>query len=132
VKNIIVGIEIGGTNTVWGHVSENGECKIVSRFKTQEFLLFEDFFQHLSSEISAFLAKKKYQLRGIGIAAPNANRNKGVIDNAANLPWKGCIRIKEKFIQKFAVNVVLDNDANAAAFGEKKATVMQKIIRILS
>ncbi len=119
MKEIKIGIEIGGTNIVWGYLSEEGESKIVSRLKTQAFFQFDDFFQQISREITLFLEEKNYKLKGIGIAAPNANRKKGIIDNAANLPWKGCIEIKEKFMQKFSVDVVLDNDANAAAIGEK-------------
>ncbi len=119
MEKIKIGIEIGGTNTAWAYLSEKGESRIISRLKTQDFLTFDDFFQYLSQDISIFLEAENYTLQGIGIAAPNANRKQGIIDNAANLPWKGSIRMKEKFMQKFAVDVVLDNDANAAAIGEK-------------
>ena len=119
MKEIKIGIEIGGTNIVWGYLNEKGESKIVSRLKTQDFLAFDDFFQHISGDIRVFLDEKNYLLKGVGIAAPNANREKGIIENAANLPWQGSIYIKEKFLKKFPVNIVLDNDANAAAIGEK-------------
>ena len=58
------------------------------------------------------------ELAGIGIGAANGNYFSGCIENAANLPWKGVVKIVEAFEKQFGVPVFLTNDANAAAIGE--------------
>jgi len=59
-----------------------------------------------------------FNLKGMGIGAPNGNFYKGTIEFAPNLPWKGTIDLVEKLKQYFNVPIVLTNDANAAAMGE--------------
>jgi glucokinase len=61
-----------------------------------------------------------YDCLGIGVGAPNGNINNGTIEHATNLPFKGVVPftslLKENFPQ--CKNIVLTNDANAAAIGE--------------
>jgi glucokinase len=50
-KNIVVGVDIGGTNTKLGLVTEQGKCLTESKFKTQNYPQPEKFFNHLTKKI---------------------------------------------------------------------------------
>lgn len=52
------------------------------------------------------------------MGAPNGNFYKGTIEYAPNLEWKGVIPMAQMMKDKFSLDVVLTNDANAAAIGE--------------
>ena len=114
-----VGIDIGGTNTAFGLVGENGEIFAQSSIKTCGHADFQAYVEAVSAAIRQLIAKLDApELIGIGIGAANGNYYNGCIENAANLPWKGTVRIVEAFEKQFGVPVFLTNDANAAAIGE--------------
>lgn len=58
------------------------------------------------------------KLIGIGIGAPNANFNKGTIELAPNLRWKGIIPLVRMTEEATGLRTRITNDANAAALGE--------------
>ncbi len=121
MKNIYVGIDIGGTNTIWGFVNTDGELLSEHRMPTQGYENFDVYLLTLSDKIfETFLDyAHKYKIRAIGIGAPNANYYNGTIENAPNLKWgTEMIPFKDKFQKLTDVPVVLTNDANAAAVGE--------------
>ena len=66
------------------------------------------------------------KLKGIGIGAPNGNYYTGNIENPPNLNW-GSIDIKSILEKKFQSKVLLTNDANAAAIGEKSYGAAKKM-----
>lgn len=114
-----VGIDIGGTNTAFGLVGEKGEIFAQSSIKTCGHADFQVYAEAVSAAIRQLIAKLDApELIGIGIGAANGNYYNGCIENAANLPWKGVVRIVEAFEKQFGVPVFLTNDANAAAIGE--------------
>ena len=114
-----VGIDIGGTNTAFGLVGEKGEIFAQSSIKTCGHADFQAYVEAVSAAIRQLIAKLDApELIGIGIGAANGNYYNGCIENAANLPWKGVVRIVEAFEKQFGVPVFLTNDANAAAIGE--------------
>lgn len=57
-------------------------------------------------------------MKGIGVGAPMGNILKGTIENAVNLPWPGVIPLTKLFKQYTSMEVMVTNDANAAAVGE--------------
>ncbi|MCK7531822.1 MAG: ROK family protein [Marinilabiliales bacterium] len=57
-------------------------------------------------------------MTGIGIGAPNANFNKGTIELAPNLRWKGIIPLVKLTERRTGLKTRITNDANAAALGE--------------
>ena len=120
MSEIAIGIDIGGTNSRFGVVTDSGKVLKEDRFPTNEFPKAEDYVKALSTRISGVLDDyTDYTFKGIGIGAPNGNFFKGTIEQAPNLPWKGFIPLVDLFKQYFAVPVVLTNDANAASIGEK-------------
>ena len=122
--NYAVGIDIGGTNTVFGIVSEDGNCICEDKMRTDAFDDVNEYVRVLTAGINVLLRSNAGALErdgeviGIGIGAPNGNYYKGTVENAPNLKWKGTIRFADMMKEYFNLPVVLTNDANAAAIGE--------------
>ncbi|GAA4304984.1 ROK family protein [Compostibacter hankyongensis] len=119
-QQLAVGIDIGGTNTVFGIVDRRGnllsEGSISTRAHAEVPLFVEDLYNALSPLIEKMADTG--EVKGIGIGAPNGNYFKGAIEFAPNLPWKGVIPLANLVKDAFGLPVVLTNDANAAAIGE--------------
>lgn len=114
-----VGIDIGGTNTAFGLVDESGRIVARGNISTRNNADFQDYVNQVSDGIRQLFGQTNGgELSGIGIGAANGNYFSGCIENAANLPWKGVVKIVENFKNQFGVPVFLTNDANAAAIGE--------------
>lgn len=119
-KPYVVGIDIGGTNTVFGIVDVRGTVLASSSIKTQKHSDLNLYIEELYTELKKLLDENVgiEKIKGIGVGAPNANYFSGNIEHAPNLPWKGVIPFANILKQKFGVPVALTNDANAAAIGE--------------
>ena len=119
-KPYVVGIDIGGTNTVFGIVDARRSVLATSSIKTQKHVFLEDYIKELYQELSKLIKDNTdiSKIKGIGIGAPNANYFTGNIEQAPNLPWKGIIPFAKKINEKFDLPVAITNDANAAAIGE--------------
>ena len=115
-----IGIDIGGTNTDIGLVNEQGQVIGRNRIPTQQFTTADNYVSALEMAIRQLLHEFQVDSIGsIGIGAPNSNFYEGCIDeNTANLPIKERIPLKEKLEAIFSIPVTVDNDANAAAYGE--------------
>lgn len=115
-NNFVVGVDIGGTNTMVGIVSSNGICSKKMSFKTDA----DDpnvFCETLIVSINELKCSIVGDFKGIGIAAPAANDREGSIHNSANLRW-GNFPIVSLLQQHFSVPITVINDSNAAALGE--------------
>lgn len=116
---IVVGIDIGGTNTVIGLTNQKGEILIENSFETRDFSTDVDFIDKLIKYINKLLSTdKNFKLKGIGIGAPNGNYYTGRIESAPNIKWAKNVAIVDMLSKKFNVEIKLTNDANAAALGE--------------
>ena len=119
--NIVCGIDVGGTNTSIGIIDEKGNILEKLKINTGDFDTAELFFEEIVKQILIFLNNHSdLILCGIGIGAPNGNYYSGNIEFAPNLKWKGLIRVT-KIMKSLIPNtpIILTNDANAAALGEK-------------
>lgn len=120
-KPYVLGIDIGGTNTVFGIVDARGHVVSSDSIKTRKHSNFDDYVDELHTEVMRLLKLNDAEdkIQGIGIGAPNANYYTGMIDNGVNLPWGNNIALAEKVSRAFnGVPVAVTNDANAAAIGE--------------
>jgi glucokinase len=117
---LVVGIDIGGTNTVFGLVNKAGEILMKENVPTEHFPIPEDLVAVVCEHVKkAFLPyASAYELAGVGIGAPNGNHFNGTIEFAPNLKWKGVVPIAKLFSDRLSVKTLLTNDANAAAIGE--------------
>ncbi|MBG0859919.1 MAG: ROK family protein [Bacteroidales bacterium] len=119
MKEVVAGIDIGGTNTAFGLVDRTGKISVDSSLKTTEYPEIGDFVAAIATAIKKLLAKRPtLKLVGIGIGAPNANYHKGTIELAPNLAWKGIVPLADLMRKKINVPIKITNDANAAAIGE--------------
>lgn len=116
----VVGIDIGGTNTVFGIVDARGTLLRAGAIKTSTHDEVEDYIEELGDALLSLIAEVggRDKIRGIGVGAPNGNYFTGSIDFAANLKWKGRIPFAHLLSEKTQLPVALTNDANAAAIGE--------------
>lgn len=119
MKPYVLGIDIGGTNTVFGIVDARGNVIASSSIKTGKHADFNDYLEELYTEANHLIETNDAvdKIQGIGIGAPNANYYTGEINNAANLPWKD-VKLAQLVSEKFGIPVAVTNDANAAALGE--------------
>jgi glucokinase len=118
-SKVAVGIDIGGTNTVWGFIDEDGNVLTEDQFRTKKYSDPVNFVLELATKIKATQkAHPEFELIGIGIGAPNGNYFKGTIEYPPNLIWEGITPIKKMFQAHFELPIWLTNDANAAAIGE--------------
>ncbi|GAB1416857.1 ROK family protein [Paludibacter sp.] len=119
-KTYVVGVDMGGTNTVFGIVDARGNVLNKSAVKTGTHmdinLYIDDLYNELIKLIDEVGGTSK--IKGIGVGAPNGNYYSGNIEFAPNLNWKGTIPFAKLMSDKFEIPTVLTNDANAAAIGE--------------
>ncbi len=139
MRQVAIGIDIGGTNTAIGVVDREGnvlyekqpqlptpqkrENPYAKIDKSDE--LCTNYIAALSDEVRVAIETVKninpdLQVMGIGIGAPNANYYRGTIEFAANLPFVGVVQLADLLQAKLPeINIIkVTNDANAAALGE--------------
>ena len=120
-KPYVLGVDIGGTNTVFGIVDARGHVVASDSIKTRKHSNFDDYIDELHTEVTRLLKTNEAEdkIQGIGIGAPNANYYTGMIENGVNLPWGNDVALAEKVSRAFnGIPVAVTNDANAAAIGE--------------
>ena len=135
MKKLAIGVDIGGINTAFGLVDENGDLYAESVISTKKYPYVDDYPTYVRDLCLAMHAMVdsitfEYELMGIGIGAPNANFHKGTVESPANL-WKfraGEINLDEnrrifhlaEDVSKCFGNLktLVTNDANAATIGE--------------
>ena len=120
-KPYVVGIDIGGTNTVFGVVDARGTVLYSGSIKTGKYAEIEEYVTALGQGLTQIIDQVggPEKIKGIGVGAPNGNYFNGCIEFAPNLPWKGKIPLAQLISEKVGgIPVALTNDANAAAIGE--------------
>src|SRR3984885_7581730 len=119
-ESLAIGIDIGGTGTKVGIVDRNGNVLFSSEISTRGHSQVEGFIDELYKHLALLIDKAggTGRIRGIGVGAPNGNFYSGTVEYAPNLPWKGIIPLAKLIQNKFQLQTILTNDANAAAIGE--------------
>lgn len=119
-KPYVIGLDLGGTNSVFGIVDSRGEIKATTAIKTQGYEKVEDYVAASVEALSIIIDEMGGigKIKAMGIGAPNGNFYSGTIEFAPNLRWKGIVPLAELFSKALGIPVALTNDANAAAIGE--------------
>jgi len=120
MKQVVIAVDLGGTNTVLGVVEKEGKVLHQVSFKTQAYPEISAFVCRCGEAISFLLEKlgRDGQVKAIGIGAPDVNYRERTIENATNLPWKGIVPLAELLEKETSIPVCMTNDAKAAALGE--------------
>lgn len=116
-EKILIGIDIGGTNTAVGYLTIEGEYLYDESIETKASQNIDEFLKRLTEKINQTISERNYDLKGIGVAAPCGNYYTGKIESPSNFCW-GNVDFVNKLQSLISVPVVITNDANAAAFGE--------------
>lgn len=121
-KPYVIGLDLGGTNSVFGIVDARGNIKASTAIKTQAYANADDY---VSASIEALQIITDQvggmeTIKAMGIGAPNANYYRGTIEYAANIAWAHdtIVPLAEMFNSRLGIPVAMTNDANAAAIGE--------------
>jgi len=122
MKPYVIGLDLGGTNSVFGIVDARGEIKATTAIKTGGFETAEAYVAACVEALQPIIEQVGGidTIKAMGVGAPNANYYKGTIEYAPNLPWAHDIIVPlgDMFSKALGVPVALTNDANAAALGE--------------
>jgi len=123
LNKYIVGIDLGGTNLKAGIVDRNGKIlhrlSIKTRSDADSQTITTQIFK-LVDEIINTANIERFNVIGIGLGSPGLIDKKGeTILFSPNLSkWRN-VSIKNIISEEFSLPCVLENDANAAAWGEK-------------
>ena len=119
-KPYVVGMDIGGTNTVFGVVDSRGNVLASDSVKTQQYDNIDDYVDAVCKKLLPLLSQfgGAEKINGMGVGAPNGNYYSGTIEFAPNLPCKGIIPLASMFEERLDIPTALTNDANASAIVE--------------
>lgn len=119
-KPYVIGLDLGGTNSIFGIVDARGEIKAQTAIKTKSYANINDYIKASCEALQPIIDTVGgiEKIKAMGIGAPNGNHYTGNIEDAANLIWNGDIPIAKLFSEALGIPVALTNDANAAAVGE--------------
>lgn len=122
LKPYVIGLDLGGTNSVFGIVDSRGEIKATTAIKTGGYENVNDYVKASVEALQPIVDTVGgiSKIKAMGIGAPNGNFYKGTIEFAPNLSWghDGVVPLADMFSEKLGIPVALTNDANAAAIGE--------------
>lgn len=122
IKPYVIGLDLGGTNSVFGIVDTRGEIKASTAIKTGGFQSAEAYVEACVNALQPIIEEVGgiSTIQAMGIGAPNGNFYHGTIETAPNLPWAHdiVVPLADMFHQALGIPVGLTNDANAAAIGE--------------
>jgi len=106
-------VDIGGTKTLLGVFSEDGELKQKIRFETPES--YEDFKRSLADNVAGLTTK---DFQSCAAAIPGmVNRKEGIGITFGNLPWQS-VPLQDDIEKLINAPVILENDSKVAALSE--------------
>ena len=123
MKPYVIGLDLGGTNSVFGIVDSRGEIKATTAIKTGGYPSAESYVDACIEALQPIIEEVGGidTIKAMGIGAPNGNFYNGTIEYAPNLPWAHdtIVPLAKMFSDRLSgIPVALTNDANAAAIGE--------------
>ena len=119
--NVVLGIDLGGTQTKIGFVKEDGEVLGWDVFPSLADQDFIHFVNQLKEKYEALkkTVKEEIVIKGTGLGAPNANFYTGNMEKAVNFKWGETVPLVKAIEKALGCKVVITNDANLVAIGEQ-------------
>jgi len=113
----IIGVDLGGTNIRTALLDSGG--KIVAKSRAANG---KDPLQILLNLLEPLYAANAGEITGVGIAVAGLiDRENGIVLNSPNIPELNGVNLKSEIAARYKIPVTVENDANAAAYGEKIA-----------
>ncbi|MBY0096877.1 ROK family transcriptional regulator [Mesobacillus maritimus] len=116
-----IGIDLG-VNYIFGVLTDlQGEI-VVEKSVVNNHPEYSNTLEQVNKVINALIKAappSPYGVVGIGIGAPGVVNKEGVILLAPNLGWKN-VSLKKDIESTFNIPVIVENEANAGAYGEKR------------
>lgn len=116
-----IGIDLGGTNIAVGLVDETGNIVCKDNVPTLKERNYTEIIKDMADLAKKLTIDNGYELsdiKSVGIGSPGTVDSKnGVVVYASNIKMNN-VPMAEEFRKYIDVPVHLENDANAAAFGE--------------
>lgn len=123
MSGLTIGVDLGGTNTLAGLVDEAGEVLGRSRCPTRLDLDSEGVIRGIVACVRGAAREGGIDLlevASVGVGSPGPlDAFEGVIISPENLPCMHGVRLKDRLEDALGLPVVVDNDANLAAYGEQ-------------
>ena len=133
-SNKYIGIDLGGTKIMTAVADENGEIIDKVKLATESHLGQTRIKDNIFSSVYKVLANtntKMENINKIGIGSPGPlNIERGIIYKSSNLPIKN-MQIVKLLKKETGIDTYIQNDANAAALGEKKFGAGQEVDDLL-
>jgi glucokinase len=122
MTTLAIGVDLGGTNLRIAAVDSNG--KVLERITTDTKVAHgrDQVIDEMCNAIQEVVAKQRGagELAGIGIGVPGIiEMQTGMLRESPNLPGWHNYPVRDEIQDRLRTTVVLENDANAAALGEK-------------
>ena len=117
-----IGIDLGGTNIKGGVCDEHGQLLVRDSIETEA----DHGLDHVLARMAGLVAELKERanlansrIAGVGVGSPGPlSHEKGIVYHAPNLPGWVNVPLRDRLSALTRLPVVVENDANAAAFGE--------------
>ena len=117
-----LGVDVGGTNIKVGIVDDRGESLSCVSVPTEATRGPEVGVENISTAVDMALSESKLSgddIRAIGLATPGTmDIPAGMLLDPPNLPGWTDFPIRQRVAERCGKQTVLQNDANAAAYGE--------------
>jgi len=122
MKELVMGVDIGGTKIAAGLVNNKGEILYSTRVPMTTLGSAEQGLAGVIEAIATTLRETpEVKVRAIGISAPGPlDPHTGVVLNPPNLPCWRNFPLTAEIAKHFALPISIDNDANAAAYAEAR------------
>ena len=122
MADFAVGVDLGGTNIVSVVADRDGSVRSKDKRGTEVVNGPEHVLARIADSVTKVVQTAELHpsdIAAVGIGSPGPlNSKEGVVLNPPNLTGWSNVPVKELMQEKFRLDVFLDNDANAAAYGE--------------
>src|SRR5215475_3411781 len=122
MSNFAIGVDLGGTNLRIAAVDERGQLMEKVTLGTKTVLGRDQVLNDMCEAIRRVSDKYKSSgdLLGVGIGVPGIiDMQTGMVRESPNLPGWSDYPVRSEIEKRLGAPVILENDANVAALGEK-------------
>ena len=105
-KPYVIGLDLGGTNSVFGIVNKDAKIVKSVSIPTTGHGTAEKYVKACVDALNPLIAEVGgiEKIKAMGIGAPNGNYYSGCIEDAPNLEWRGNIPLVKMFQQEHKVH----------------------------